>query len=121
MPSSMAQSSTEVHSAPDWEMKPMCPFLGVAAAKLALRLSPGTMIPRQFGPMIRMPSNLHCSRRTCSSSFFPSSPISRKPAEITTSPLMPASPHSRTRAGTPEEGVQITARSGTRGRLALSL
>ena len=35
MPSSMAQSSTEVHKAPDWEMKPMCPVSGVAAARLA--------------------------------------------------------------------------------------
>jgi len=35
MPSSMAQSNTEVQSAPDWEMNPMWPFGGVAAAKLA--------------------------------------------------------------------------------------
>ena len=34
----MAQSSTEVHRAPDCEMKPMCPLAGVAAAKLAFRL-----------------------------------------------------------------------------------
>ena len=61
MPSSIAQSSTEVHSAPDWEMKPMCPLVGVAAAKLAFRLMPGTMMPRQFGPRIRMPSNFRCS------------------------------------------------------------
>jgi len=45
MPSSMAQSSTEVHRAPDWEMKPMCPGEGVAAAKLAFSEIPGTMIP----------------------------------------------------------------------------
>ena len=50
MPSSNAQSSTEVQSAPDCEMKPMCPLAGVAAAKLAFRLMPGTMMPRQFGP-----------------------------------------------------------------------
>ena len=61
MPSSIAQSSTEVHSAPDWEMKAMCPLVGVVAAKLALRWMPGTISPRQFGPRIRMPLNLCCS------------------------------------------------------------
>ena len=121
MPSSIAQSSTEVHSAPDWEMKPMCPLAGVAAAKLAFRWMPGTMMPRQFGPRIRMPSNLRCSSRTCSSSLRPSSPISRKPAEMITMPRVPASPHSRTSAGTVGAGVQMTARSGACGRLGMSL
>ncbi len=61
MPSSSAQSSTDVHSAPDCEMKPMCPLAGVAAAKLALRLILGTIRPRQLGPRIRIPSNFRCS------------------------------------------------------------
>ena len=61
MPSSNAQSSTDVHRAPDWEMNPMCPLAGEAAAKLAFRLIPGTIIPRQFGPKILMPSNFRCS------------------------------------------------------------
>ena len=39
----------------------MCPLAGEAAAKLAFRLIPGTMIPRQFGPRILMPSNFRCS------------------------------------------------------------
>ena len=121
MPSSNAQSSTEVHSAPDCEMKPMCPLAGVAAAKLAFRLIPGTMMPRQFGPRIRMPSNFRCSWRTSSSSFRPSAPISRNPAEMITIPRVPASPHCRTIAGTVAAGVQITARSGACGRLGMSL
>ena len=121
MPASMAQSSTEVHNAPDWEMKPMCPGSGVAAAKLALRWMAGTMIPRQLGPMIRIPGNLACSERTCSSSLSPAAPVSRKPAEIITMPCVPASPSERTNPGMVGEGVQITARSGTLGRLWTSL
>ncbi len=121
MPSSKAQSSTEAHRAPDCEMKPMCPLAGVAAAKLAFRLIPGTMRPRQLGPRIRMPSNFRCSWRMRSSRFLPSAPISRKPAEMITSPRVPAWPHCRTIAGTDGAGVQMTARSGTCGRLGMSL
>ena len=121
MPSSSAQSSTDVHSAPDCEMKPMWPLAGEAAAKLAFKLMPGTISPRQFGPRIRMPSNFRCSWRTSSSSFRPSAPISRKPAEMITTPLVPASPHCRTSAGTLGAGVQITARSAACGRLGMSL
>ncbi len=117
----MAQSNTDVHSAPDCEMKPMCPFMGVAAAKLALRCTPGTMIPRQLGPMIRIPGNFACSQRMSASSFRPGSPISRKPAEMITTPRVPASPSERISPGTVGPGVQITARSGTCGRLPTSL
>ncbi len=121
MPSSSAQSSTDVQSAPDWEMKPMWPLAGEAAAKLAFKLIPGTISPRQLGPRILMPSNLRCSWRTSCSSFRPSAPISRKPAEMITSPLVPASPHCRTSAGTEPAGVQITAKSAAWGRLGMSL
>ena len=112
MPSSSAQSSTEVHNAPDCEIKPMCPFDGVAAAKLAFRLIAGTMMPRQLGPKILMPSNFRCSTRTSSSSLRPSTPISRNPAEMITTPRVPASPHCRTMGATVAAGVQITAKSG---------
>ena len=57
MPSSKTQSSTEVQSAPDWEMKPIWPFAGDDAAKLAFKLMLGTINPRQFGPRMRIPSN----------------------------------------------------------------
>ena len=50
MPSSMAQSSTEVHSAPDCEMKPMWPLAGVAAAKLAFELDARHDDPQAVGP-----------------------------------------------------------------------
>lgn len=101
-------------------MKAICPFCGVEAAKLAFKEMPGTMIPRQFGPRIRMPSNLAFSASTCSSNLRPSVPISRKPAEMITIPRVPASPRAPTRPGTVGDGVQITARSGGWGRLAMS-
>ena len=41
MPCSSAQSSTEVQSAPDCEMKATCPAFGMPLAKLALRPSAG--------------------------------------------------------------------------------
>ena len=121
MPASMAQSSTDVHSAPDCEMKPMCPLVGVAAAKLALRWMPGTMNPEAVGAEDPHPRKLRLLARTCSSSLRPASPISRKPAEMMTIPRVPASPSERTNSGTVAEGVQITARSGTCGRLRMSL
>ena len=55
MPSSIAQSSTEVHKAPDWEMKPTRPGRAIPAANVALSPPTGFMIPRQFGPITRMP------------------------------------------------------------------
>jgi len=117
----MAQSNTDVQRAPDWEMNPMWPLSGVAAAKLAFRWSFGTMMPRQFGPRILIPSNFACSSRTFSSSSRPSLPTSRNPAEMITTPGVPASPHSRMMPGTVRAGVQITARSGACGRLGMSL
>ncbi len=62
--SSAAQSRTEVQSAPDCEMKATGPGLGIPDAKLAFSERRGTMIPRQLGPMIRMPSNLRASCRS---------------------------------------------------------
>ncbi len=117
---SSAQSRTEAHSAPDCEMKAMSPSLGPAGAKLAFRLSRGTMMPRQLGPTIRMPSNRACSARICRSSLRPASPVSLKPAETTIRPRMPASPHAATCRGTSSAGEQMMARSACLGRCATS-
>ena len=83
----------------------MFPGAGVMAAKLALRWSRGTMIPRQFGPTIRMPSNFRCSSRMASSILRPASPASRKPAERMMMPGMPFSPQDRTMPGTWQRGT----------------
>ena len=49
-----AQSRTEVHSAPLWEMNAMRPGSGIFVAKLTLRCAAGLMKPRQLGPRTRM-------------------------------------------------------------------
>ena len=100
IPSSMAQSSTDVQSAPDWEMKPMCPGAGVMAAKLALRCSRGTMIPRQLGPRIRMPSNLRCSSADGFFQFAAGLARLAEPGREDDDARTPFSPHDRTIAGT---------------------
>ena len=50
-----AQSSTDVQSAPDCEIRAMSP--GSAALWLNVALSPtdGRIVPKQFGPMMRTP------------------------------------------------------------------
>ena len=113
--SSMAQSSTAAHSAPDWEMKAIWPLLGMAPAKLMLSWRPGTMTPRQLGPRMRMSPKRFAAAWISFSSASPAGPVSRNPAETMTTPGMPASPHSRTRPGTWAAGAQITATS-TRAR-----
>jgi hypothetical protein len=76
------------------------------------------MTPMQLGPIIRTPA-----RRTRSfssrSSFAPSSPVSLKPALITTRPLTPASMHSPTTGRTESRGTMTTARSIGSGTAAI--
>ena len=96
--------------APLWEMNPTEPGRAIAPAKVALRPPGGRMMPRQFGPTIRICPARASSRISCSN-FTPSSPISLKPAEITTAPFTPASTHSRMMPGTVGAGVTMTARS----------
>ena len=105
-----AQSRMAVRSAPDCEMKPTRPGLAIPAAKVAFIRSIGFMMPRQLGPTTRMP-NRRAASSTRRSSSAPASPISLKPALMMITPLMPASPHSATRSGTPAAGVTMTARS----------
>jgi len=109
-----------VHSAPDCETNATFPSAGCPAANVAFIPMRGTMIPRQLGPMILIPSNSAAAAFTSPSSAFPSAPVSRNPAERMMSPRIPCAPQSRTRPGTVVAGVQITARSGVRGREATS-
>ncbi len=53
--SARAMSRIEVQRAPDWDMKAMVPREGMPAANEALSLAMVSMIPRQLGPMRRMP------------------------------------------------------------------
>lgn len=49
------QSTMPAAIAPDCEISARFPAPGMCAAKLALRLTPGIMMPRQLGPISRMP------------------------------------------------------------------
>ena len=108
------QSSTAVHSAPLWLMKPTEPGRAMVVAKVAFRPESGLITPRQLGPITRM-SAACASSSTCRSSAAPSGPISLKPAEITMAPRTPFSPHSRMMPGMEGGGVTTTARSTCSG------
>ena len=72
-------------SAPLCDMKAMRPVRGRVGAKVASMRTAGSvlMTPMQFGPIIRIP---YCRTRSPSwaSNLFPTSPVSEKPAVITT-------------------------------------
>src|SRR5713101_3785935 len=95
----------------------MEPSKGICEANEALSLTSGSVliVPRQFGPTIRM--EYFCAREaTWSSSAAPSCPISLKPAEITMRPLTPSFPHSSVTAGTAAAGTTTTATSTLSGK-----
>ena len=108
------QSRTAVHSAPLWLMKPTEPGRAMVVAKVAFRPESGLITPRQLGPMTRMPAAC-ASSSSCRSRAAPSGPISLKPAEMTTAPRTPFSPHSRMMPGMEGGGVTMTARSTCSG------
>ena len=89
---------------------------GMVGAKVALRRTAGTVfrMPRQFGPISRIPD----SRQTSISSRWrsvPAAPVSAKPAEMTTTAGTPFAAHSRATALTAGAGTAITARSSGSG------
>src|SRR5579871_2764400 len=104
------QSSTAVHSAPLWLMKPTEPGRAMVVANVAFKPVSGHITPRQFGPITRILA-ARASSSTCCSSAAPAGPTSLKPAEITTAPRTPVSPHSRMMPGIDGGGVTTTARS----------
>ena len=108
------QSSTAVHSAPLWLMKPTEPGRAMVVAKVAFRPVSGLITPRQLGPITRMLAACASSSSWCSRAA-PSGPISLKPAEMTMAPRTPFSPHSRMMPGMVGGGVTITARSTSSG------
>ncbi len=96
------------------------PAGGVVGAKVAFIEIAGSVFntPMQFGPTMRIPyrrvrANSSRSRST------PSPPTSRKPAEMTTSPDTPASPHSSATCSTSSFGTTITPRSTGPGTVAI--
>ncbi len=104
------QSTTVVIIAPLCEIKAIFPGLGETGSKVVLIPWCGSMSPRQFGPMIRIP--YFCAlASTCSSICRPPSPASRNPDEIMIRSGTFFSPASVTSSGTPLAGIATTATS----------
>ena len=51
----MLQSSTAVHKAPDWLIKPTLPGRAMPGGKGGVQAANGFITPRQLGPMMRIP------------------------------------------------------------------
>src|SRR3990172_3403909 len=98
--------------APDWLMNATGPTGGIEGANVAFIATPGSvlMTPMQLGPTIRMPA-LRTTSISWRSRSTPSPPTSLNPAEITTSPLTPASTHSRATRTTVSLGTAMMPRS----------
>ena len=120
IPRSWATFRIATPSAPDWLTKPMAPGRAGVGAKVALRLTSGAVLitPMQFGPIILTPAARTVSR-SLRSRAAPSSPVSEKPAVITTSPFTPLATHSSTAPCTSCLGTRIMARSTGSGIAAI--
>ena len=90
------------------EISARLPGAGICAEKLALRLTPGIMIPRQFGPISRMP--YFCAARSAASASEPGPCPS--PALTMTAPAAPWRPASSIRPGMVRAGAVRTTSSG---------
>src|SRR3954470_4095985 len=98
--------------APDWQKNPARPRGGINAAKEALIETDGSvlMMPSAFGPISRTPYDLESpTSRRCR--CRPSSPVSAKPEEITTSPCTPLAAQSSTTSSTDSAGTATIATS----------
>ena len=114
MPLVSAQSSMAVHSAPDCDTSARSPDRVAPWLKVAFSPMAGRWMPRQLGPMKRMPCFL-ATAFTPSSSAAPFAPTSRKPADSTMAWRMPRCPHASMICATVGAGVAIRASSGTTG------
>ena len=100
---------SEPPNAPLCEMKAMRPALG-AVGECSVSFAEALHMPLQFGPTKRMPASRAAATRSAWRSG-PPSPLSAKPALITTAARMPLAPHSRSTPGAAAAGTVTTARS----------
>jgi hypothetical protein len=112
-----AQSRIAVQSAPDCDMRPMVPGLALPWAKVRLSWLPGRMMPRQLGPIRRMPWRRAFSS-AARSSAPPRGPASANPPEMMMAFLQPERPQVSTISGTVSARVQITAMSSRCGMVS---
>ena len=71
-----------VASAPDWVTNAMFPGKALPGAKLAFKPMPGTRMPRQFGPAIRIRWGRAASSITLSRVWAPFCAACRRPADM---------------------------------------
>lgn len=112
MSSSLAQSMTAVMNAPDWLMKDMLPSRAMSGPNVAFMPTSVFMMPRLFGPTTLRSYSSAMSRSSCSRAA-PSLPVSPKPAVMTTTFWMPASPADFIAGRTTFGGTTMTARSAS--------
>ena len=93
-PCSCAQSSIEVTSAPDCETSATC-LPAASRGEARVQPEPRYEEPEAVGPEHAQALERAAASQTSRSSARPPSPVSRKPAEITTTRATPASPHER--------------------------
>ena len=98
--------------APDCEISARFPATGMCAEKLALRPTPGIIMPRQLGPISRMPY-LRAARSQASAIDPAPCP---SPAVMISAPAMPSFPASSMISATARAGAVITTSSGTNGK-----
>src|SRR3989344_859392 len=110
MPCRRDQSTRLTSIAPLCEMNETFPASGYPEANEALSLCEVLIIPRQFGPRIRI-WNLCAILRIRKSNRLPLGPASAKPAEIMTTKGILFVPQSRKTFGTIAAGTAMTARS----------
>ena len=99
--------------APDWEISARFPIAGMCAEKLALRFTPGIMMPRQLGPISRIP--YFCAARSAASASDPAPWPS--PALTMITPAAPQRPASSIRPGIAVAGAVTTTSSGAKASL----
>ncbi|BAA31056.1 174aa long hypothetical protein [Pyrococcus horikoshii OT3] len=111
-----AQSRIAAPKAPLWLMNAIGPNFGLACLSGGLKLQSNPfskfVTPRQFGPTTLIP---HFFALFTNSSSKSALPASLNPADITTTPLTPFSPHSSITSGTNFAGTAITATSTLSG------
>ena len=90
---------------------PAVPVRGWAAANVASRPMLGTAMPKQFGPISRMPCRRHIASR-------PARVAASSPEVITTTARTPRRPHCSAASSTAAAGTAITARSTCSGKSA---
>ena len=111
-PRSAAAARMAMPRAPDWQKKPTRPRPGSTGARVALRLTWGSVFatPRAPGPTTRMPCAL-AAWTILRSASRPSSLRSLNPAETTTNAFTPFARQSSSTSSTPPAGTATTARS----------